>query len=193
MILLLNFTFIVFWRFLDLPHFNDSEFKKQDLSKSFKHFCKLVEVVLTKILKIPDSRFSDLDADNRLVLAFFKIELWNFQDKLDLWFREASQNLSSFRQLFFHSFQGGIKGKMLKNCQNYTSVFSIFPLVPPWKLWQKSCLNELKFWEASRKLLVQTLEKFIPFFSSTSCKFLKINLLIWSFVNSVVVAPRLFP
>ena len=29
-------------------------------------------------------------------------------------FREASQNLSSFRQLFFQSFQGGTKGKMLK-------------------------------------------------------------------------------
>ena len=68
--------------------------------------------------------FSDMDADNWLVLAFFKIELWNFQDKLDLWFREASQNLSSFRQLFFHSFQGGTKGKMLKNCQNYTLFFS---------------------------------------------------------------------
>ena len=28
--------------------------------------------------------------------------------------------------------------------------FSIFPLVPPWKLWKKNCLNKLKFWEASR-------------------------------------------
>ena len=137
MILLLNFTFIVFWRFLDLPHFNDSEFKKQDLSKSFKHFCKLVEVVLTKILKIPDSRFSDLDADNRLVLAFFKIELWNFQDKLDLWFREASQNLSSFRQLFFHSFQGGTKGKMLKNQCIVLAIFQHFSFSPPLETMKK--------------------------------------------------------
>ena len=82
-----------------------------------------------------------------LVLAFFKIELWNFQDKLDLWFREASQNLSSFRQLFFFIVsKGGPKGKCWKiaNC-----FFIIFPLVPPRKLWKKNCLNELKFWEAS--------------------------------------------
>ena len=42
------------------------------------------------------------------VSAFFRLDF------------QASQNLSSFRQLFFHSFQGGTKGKMLKNCQNYT-------------------------------------------------------------------------
>ena len=29
-----------------------------------------------------------------------------------------------------HTFQGGTKGKMLKNCQNYTLVFEFFPLVP---------------------------------------------------------------
>ena len=28
--------------------------------------------------------------------------------------------------------------------------FSIFPLVPPWNYEIKSCLNKLKFWEASR-------------------------------------------
>ena len=33
---------------------------------------------------------------------------------------------------------------------NISWFFSIFPLVPPWKLWKKSCLNKLKFWEASR-------------------------------------------
>ena len=38
-------------------------------------------------------------------------------------FCEASQNLSLFRQFFFHNFQGGTKGKMLKNCHNYTLVF----------------------------------------------------------------------
>ena len=26
-----------------------------------------------------------------------------------------------------------------------------FPLVPTWKLWKKSCLNKLKFWEVSEK------------------------------------------
>ena len=61
----------------------------------------------------------DLGGDS----PFFELEYWNFQHMLDLWFREASQNLSSYRQLFFHSFQGGNKGKMLKNCQNYTLVF----------------------------------------------------------------------
>ena len=79
--------------------------------------------------------FSDMDAGMWLVSAFFKIEYWNFQDKLLLWFREASQNLSFLD----------------KNCQNYTLFFfSIFPLVPHWKPWKKSCLNKLKFWEASR-------------------------------------------
>ena len=81
-----------------------------------------------------------------------EIKSWNFQHMLHLWFREASQNLSSFRQLFFHSFKGGTKGKILKNFQNYVYIgFSAFFLwSPPWKLWKKSCLNELKLWEASR-------------------------------------------
>ena len=33
-----------------------------------------------------------------------EIDSWNFQHMLHLWFREASQNLSLIRQLFFHSF-----------------------------------------------------------------------------------------
>ena len=42
---------------------------------------------------------------------------------------------------FFHSFQGGTKGKMLKNCQNYTLVFEVFfPM-------EKRCRKELKFCE----------------------------------------------
>ena len=60
-----------------------------------------------------------------------EIHSWNFQHMHHIWFREASQNLSSFRQLFFHSFQGGTKGKMLKNCQNYTLVFQHFSFGPP--------------------------------------------------------------
>ena len=44
--------------------------------------------------------FSDMGSDNWLILAFFKLELWNFQDILDLWFREASQNLNLFRHFF---------------------------------------------------------------------------------------------
>ena len=32
----------------------------------------------------------------------------------------------------------------------YIVFFSIFPLVPHWKPWKKSCLNKLKFWEPSR-------------------------------------------
>jgi hypothetical protein len=38
--------------------------------------------------------------------------------------------------------------------------FSCFPLVPLWKLWKKSCLNELKFWEASRNCLWSICWKF---------------------------------
>ena len=66
-----------------------------------------------------------MDAGMWLVSAFFKIEYWNSQDKLLLWFYEKSQKL-------------------------YIVFFSIFPLVPHWKPWKKSCLNKLKFWEASR-------------------------------------------
>ena len=35
-----------------------------------------------------------------------EIDSWNFQHMLDLWFSEASQNLSSFRQLLFSLFHG---------------------------------------------------------------------------------------
>ena len=42
-----------------------------------------------------------------------EIDSLNFQHMLLFWLREASQNLSLSRQLFFHSFQGGTKGKML--------------------------------------------------------------------------------
>ena len=45
------------------------------------------------------------------------------------------QNFSLIWTNFFHSFQGGTKGKMLKNCQNYKLFFSaIFLWSPPWKL-----------------------------------------------------------
>ena len=71
-----------------------------------------------------------------------EIKSWNFQHMLHLWFLEASQNLSLFRQHFFHSFQGGTKGKMLKNCRNYTLVFQDFSFGNYEK---KSCLNDLKF------------------------------------------------
>ena len=70
---------------------------------------------------------------------------------LDLRFSETSQHLSSLRQLFFQSFKGGAKGKMLKNCKNYTMFFCFFPLVLPWKLWKKSRLKERKFCEVSEK------------------------------------------
>ena len=56
----------------------------------------------------------------------FEIDNWNFQQMLDLGFSETSHNFSSFRQLNFHNFQWGTKGKMLKNCRNYTLVFELF-------------------------------------------------------------------
>ena len=73
-----------------------------------------------------------------------EIDSWNFQHMLLFWFRKASQNLSLFRQLFFHSFQGGTKGKMLKNCQNYTLVFgnfSAFFLWSPLENYEKKIFN----------------------------------------------------
>ena len=43
-----------------------------------------------------------------------EIDRLNFQHMLLFWFPEASQNFSLFRQLFFHSFQGGPKEKCWK-------------------------------------------------------------------------------
>ena len=60
------------------------------------------------------------------------IESCNFQNLLDLWFREASQNLSSFRQFFFIvSEQGGTKGKKLKNQCIVLGIFQHFSFGPP--------------------------------------------------------------
>ena len=61
----------------------------------------------------------------------FEIESWNFQQMLDLRFSETSQNFSSFRQLFFHSFQGGTKGKKLKNQCKVSAIFQHFFFGPP--------------------------------------------------------------
>ena len=47
------------------------------------------------------------------------------------------------------SAKGGPKEKCWKIANFFSIFFSIFPLVPPWKLWKKSCRNEFKFWEAS--------------------------------------------
>jgi hypothetical protein len=50
---------------------------------------------------------------------------------LDLRFREASQNLTSFRQLFFSKFPRGTKGKMLKNQCIDLAIFQHFSFGPP--------------------------------------------------------------
>ena len=101
-----------------------------------------------------------------------EIKSCNFQHIPHLWFCEASQNLSSFRQLFF-------QGKMLKNCQNSTLVFQHFSFGPPWKLWKKSCLNELKFWEASRNHKWSICWKFQLFISLGTQKESHVGIHIW--------------
>ena len=91
--------------------------------------------------------FSDMDARMWLVSAFFKIEYWNFQDKLFLWFREASQNLNLFRQLFFHGFQWGDQRKNAEKLPKlYIVFFSIFPLVPPLETMKKKIHSLKLFW-----------------------------------------------
>ena len=69
------------------------------------------------------------------VLADFwvpnEIDSLNFQHMLLFWLNEASQNFSLFRQLFFHSFQGGTKGKMLKNQCRVMAIFQHFYFGPP--------------------------------------------------------------
>ena len=79
-----------------------------------------------------------------------EIDSWNFQHMLDLWFSEASQNLSSFRKLLFSLFHGGDHRENSKSLPRLTIVFLMFSLWSPlWNNENKSCLNELKFWEAS--------------------------------------------
>ena len=99
-----------------------------------------------------ETGFSDMDAGMWLVSAFFKVEYWNFQDKLLLWFREASQNLNLFRQLFFSWLpMGGPKKKCWKIAKIIRCFFQHFSFGPPLEtMKKKSCLNKLKFWEASR-------------------------------------------
>ena len=43
-----------------------------------------------------------------------EIDSWNFQHMLDLWFSEASQNLSSFRKLLFSLFHRGDQRETFK-------------------------------------------------------------------------------
>ena len=59
---------------------------------------------------------------------------WDRQHMLLFWFREASQNLSLFRQLFFHSFQG----KMLKNQCIVMAIFQHFSFGPPLETMKKT-------------------------------------------------------
>merc|ERR1712051_678438 len=53
------------------------------------------------------------------------------------------------KNFFFHSFQGGTKGKMLKNCQTPMYSFGNFSAFFLWSplgnYEKKSCLNKLKF------------------------------------------------
>ena len=52
---------------------------------------------------------------------------------------------------FFHGFQWGTKGKMLKKTMYSFGNFSAFFLWSPLGNYEKkSCLNKLKFWEASQ-------------------------------------------
>ena len=51
---------------------------------------------------------------------------------------------------YFHSFQGGTKGKMLKKQCIVLAIFAAFFLWSPLGNYEnKSCLNELKFFEIS--------------------------------------------
>ena len=77
----------------------------------------------------------------------FLCSQWDRQLKFSAY---ASWSLSKFEFVLttFLS-KGEPKEKCWKIAITIHWFFSIFPLVPPWKLWKKSCLNNLKFWEAS--------------------------------------------
>ena len=81
--------------------------------------------------------FSDMDAGIWLISAFFKIEYWNSQDKLFLSFREALQNLSLFRQLFFSWFPMGDQRKNAEKLPKLYIGFSGFFFGPPLETMKK--------------------------------------------------------
>ena len=115
--------------------------QKLDLKKSLNWRIILVPAtVWQRGYQIGNTKI-DLGGD----LPVFEIETWNFQQMLDLGFSETWQNFSSFRQRFFHSFKEGTKGKMLRNCPNYTLLFEFFSFGN----YEKKCLKELKFCEVS--------------------------------------------
>ena len=88
---------------------------------------------------------------------------------------------------FFIVSKGGPKEKCWKIAKTIYWFLAIFPLVPPWKLWKKSCLKELKFGEVSRNPKSSICWKFQLFISLGSKKspftiqsWLKLNKPFWS-------------
>ena len=107
-----------------------------------------------------------MDAGMWLVSSFFKIEYW---------FREASQNLSLFRQLFFHGLQWGTKGKMLKKTMNSLGNFSAFFLWSPVGNHDKKNILSWKTWKrvTFRHPYLRILFPFVKFFVGYLGKFKK--------------------
>ena len=79
-----------------------------------------------------------------------EVNIWNFQHMPDLWLSEPTQNLSSFIQLIFSLFyMGDQREKLKKTMDSLGRYFGFFPLSSPWNKGNKSCPNELEFWEGS--------------------------------------------
>ena len=89
---------------------------------------------------------------------------------LDLWFSEASQNLSSFRQLLFSLFHSILKSfasnfllfpkEKIKKTMRLGGILNFSLWSPLWNNENKSCLNKLKFWQASENHKSSTCWKF---------------------------------
>ena len=79
-----------------------------------------------------------------------EINSWNFQHMLLYWFLEASQNLSSFRQLLFSLFHRGTKGKNSKSLPRLSIVFDLVLLIHFYILtwWEKKILLNLSLFYA---------------------------------------------
>ena len=114
------------------------KFIKKFIKKLIKNFVKKIrqKICSIKILQRVWSSWPQLRGG---VSADFwvsnEIDSLNFQHMLLFWFREASQNLSLFRQLFFIV----SKGKPKEKCWKIAIIgFSSFFLwTPPWRLWKK--------------------------------------------------------
>ena len=92
--------------YTDFPPFHFFPSVVEVIFKLLKEQCTLYKEVLTRwiLRRKGDPQFEIFTTQKWGHPRVFEIDSWTFQQMLDLGLCETSQNFSSFRQLFFHSF-----------------------------------------------------------------------------------------